>query len=105
MHKLDARRWTLDDGLITRSQLGTKCAQYVSEVMDNWWVQYPQAIQNLWTTMFYRFTYSPSNPFTTSFSALFSTVLSAAKIRQITDKTSYLSTLSTPPIITTTTYI
>lgn len=90
---------------VTPALLGKNCVQPVSEAMNNEWVHYPQGIQNLWMSSIHPMIVS-------SFSRLFrsrlhfiSTKLYAPKIHDITDKQSYLSTLSTPPIITTTIYI
>lgn len=105
MRKLDARRWTLDDGLIARSQLGKNCAQTVCEAMNNQWVHYPQGMQNLWMSSMLSAIVSPLSRLFLSYLHPISTELYALKIRDITDEKHYFSTLSTPPIITTTTYI
>lgn len=86
-------------------KLGKNCVQVVCESMNNWWAQLPQVIQNLWIEWSDHFTYSPFYYSTVRLYTRFSPTLSISKIRHITDKIPYLSTLSTPPIITTTIYI
>ena len=85
--------------------LGTKCAQPVRESMNNKWVHYPQFIQNLWTGYIHSVTISPLTQLFLLLSHSISTELCAPKIRDITDKRPYFSTLSTLPITTTTIYI
>lgn len=85
--------------------LSKTCAQPVCEPMYNKWVHYPQVIQNLWTNSIHPLLISPLPPLFLLSSHSISTELYAPKIRDITDRKPYFSTLSTLPIITTTIYI
>lgn len=81
------------------------CVQVVCSYMNNEWVQLPQDTQNLWTNLIRPTHLSPLTRVFLRFMNYIPTTLCAAKIRAITDIKSYLSTLSTPPTITTTIYI
>ncbi len=85
--------------------LRTNCVQLVSLAMNKQWVQLPQVIQILWKNYMGAMILSPLSHLFLSFAHAFPTVLSASKISEITDKQPYFSTLSTPPITTTTIYI
>lgn len=108
MHRLDARRWTLDARVATKNlthSLGTNCAQAVGTTMQNQWGECPQYPHSRWDN-------SPAAKvipllplFILRSLNRIPTYLSAPKTAEITDQTTYLSTLSTPPITITTMYI
>ena len=98
-------QYTLYFLLTTLTQVSKNCVQPVSADMNKQWVQLPQVIQNLWTNKSNPMTVSPPGRFFLPIAHAFPTTLFAPKIRDITDKTPHLSTLSTLPITTTTIYI
>lgn len=87
------------------NSLRTNCVQPVSLYMNNEWVQHPQVMPVLWMNYIHATILSPLSHFFLRISHAFPTTLYAPKTREITDNTPYFSTLSTPPITTTTIYI
>lgn len=85
--------------------LSIKCVQTVRRWWQNQWDSYPHLPHRL-RKSFSQYRLIPRrDELSPSFALIPSTDLSIAKIKQLPGEDEWLSTLSTPPITTTTTYI